>query len=268
MKLNTVILDPSGNITLLVTSPVPRAEQSAVAARLLADGGSGVEQVGFVEPARLPGARARLQMMGGEFCGNASISLAALLALEGGLAVGSTSEVTLEVSGADGPVRCEVERTSEAEFLGTVGMPLPEGFGELALPDGTRAPLVRFPGIAHLIVPEGALSPAQAEEILPRLCAQIGADAMGLLLTAPDGASMRPLVHVRATASSVWEHGCASGTAAQGACAAMRLGRDVAFPVAQPGGSIAVRAGFEDGRVRSLEIRGPVRLIAREEREI
>ncbi len=263
MKLNYAKLDPSGNITILVTSPVPREAQGAVASRLMADPGLGAEQVGFLEAAALPGAQLRLQMMGGEFCGNASISAAALHALDGGLAVGARADCALEVSGADGVVRCEIERESESGFRGTIGMPLPEGFEEVALPNGESAPLVRFPGIAHLIVPEDSLAPAEAEALLPGLCAKLGADALGLLLTARDGASMRPLVYVRATGSSVWEHGCASGTAAQGACAAMRSGRSAAFAVAQPGGTIRVRAEFEAGRVRALSIRGPVRLVRR-----
>ena len=262
MKLNFVKLDPSGNTTILVTSPVPRGEQANIAAQLMPPDRLCAEQVGFVEATKLPGARARLQMMGGEFCGNASMSLAAMLARETDLAIGTEAEIALEVSGASGLVRCGVLRAGEAEFRGSVSMPLPTEIAEVELPGGPRVPLVHFPGIAHAIVPEAALSPAGAEALVPGLCENLRADALGILLIAPDGRSMCPLVYVRATGSAVWERGCGSGTAALGAWAAIRAGRDVDLEIAQPGGRIGVRARLSNGAVCEIEIRGTVRLVA------
>ena len=87
---------PPGNITLLVTTPVPRDLQPRLAARLLE--GVGGEQVGFVEPASDPRCPARLQMMGGEFCGNATMSLGAMLARSAGLPDGGGTDLLMEVS--------------------------------------------------------------------------------------------------------------------------------------------------------------------------
>ena len=252
-------LNPTGNMTAIVTSPVPRAEQPRVAARLMARGGAFAEQVAFLEGAALPGARIRLQMMGGEFCGNASMSLAALLALGDGLADGVEATYPLEVSGAEGLVNCRVRREG-ASFRGTVEMPLPEEILEAELFSGTALPLVRFPGIAHAIVPEAMLEPEAAQARIPALCEELNADAMGLLLTDANFTRMRPLVYVRATNSAVWEHGCGSGTAALGAYAAARSGRDAALAVSQSGGTICVRAVWRQGAVRKIEISGRVTL--------
>ena len=74
MELRYTVIDPTKNITLLVTTPVPRDVQPRVAAELLRRG-KDAEQVGFVEG--LAAGDPRLQMMGGEFCGNATMSMAA-----------------------------------------------------------------------------------------------------------------------------------------------------------------------------------------------
>ena len=262
MKLRFYKLDPTGNTTILVDTPVPRADQPRVAEALMDRANLCAEQVGFLEEPSLLGARARLQMAGGEFCGNASMSLAALLALRDGAACGAEAELPLEISGADGIVPCRVTRNSEARFAGAVGMPLPERISEAELPDGRRVPLVRFRGIAHALLPDDALTPAQAEGIIPALCKALDVEALGMLFVRPEPLTLRPLVYVRSTDSAVWESGCGSGSAALGAYAALREQRDVRLAIAQPGGTIKAHAVFADDAVRQIEIRGNVRLVA------
>ena len=69
MDIQFIKTSPTQNVTILVLTQVPRASQPEIAAQLLRYDGVGGEQVGFLEPSQT--ARARLQMMGGEFCGNA-----------------------------------------------------------------------------------------------------------------------------------------------------------------------------------------------------
>ena len=262
MKLRFAKFDPTGNTTILVRTPVPREEQPRVAEALMAHNSLCAEQVGFLEAPTLPGACARLQMAGGEFCGNASMSLAAQLALDENLPCGAEREYPLEVSGAGGIVPCRVARSGESAFTGAVGMPLPEEITEMALPSGRRVPLIRFQGIAHMLVAEDALFPAEAEAIIPGLCDALDADALGLLLMCPEPLRMRPLIYVRSIDTAVWESGCGSGSAALGAYAALRAQRDVFLKIAQPGGVIGVRAIWEHDRVGAIEIQGNVRLAA------
>ena len=265
MKLQFYKFDPTGNTTILVTTPVSRADQPFIAEKLMARENLCAEQVGFLENPTLPGARARLQMAGGEFCGNASMSMAALLALRGGMAYGAEEEIPLEVSGANGLVPCRILRNSETSFTGTVGMPLPEEITEAALPGGKRAPLVRFRGIAHMLIPENSFSPFEAEALIPSLCDTLDAEALGLLTVHSEPLYLKPLVHVRATGSSVWESGCGSGSAALGAYAAYREQRDISLEIAQPGGTIAVHAAYGRGTIHKIEIRGNIRLVAQGE---
>ena len=79
MKLELVMADPAGNRTALVLSPVPPEGRGPLAARLMALPELHAEQVGFVLPPSA-GGLFRLEMMGGEFCGNAARSFGLYLA--------------------------------------------------------------------------------------------------------------------------------------------------------------------------------------------
>ena len=260
MKLKFAKMNPTENMTALVLSPVARQDQPDVAARLMAENSVCVEQVGFLEETTLPGAVARLQMMGGEFCGNATMSLAALRAYEEGLAEGEERVYPLEISGADKLLDCRIVRKGEG-YVGSVGMPLPERISEEELEPGLFLPVVRFPGIAHVIVKEDKMDPAAAKAVIPCWCRQLKTDALGILLANRDLNRIRPLVYVRQTGSSIWERGCGSGTAALGAYLAAEAKADAQASVSQPGGVISVKAAY-DGGVKEIEITGRVQIAA------
>ncbi len=249
MNVEIMKADPTGNSTILVLSPVPAEERDRVSSRLMAAEGGWAEQVGFVSG----GAEApRLDMMGGEFCGNASLSL-------------EENETALSVSGAPGLVRCAVRRRGDG-WEGTVSMPLPLAVGqehmELAGRDEVLW-LVRLPGIIHAIAPYRSMDKAAALRAAREWAPATGAEALGILLFDEQESAMEPLVYVSAAGSAVWEHGCASGTAAIGAYLAVRDGGEASLDVYQPGGAIGVMARAENGRVTQLSISGGVRLLGR-----
>lgn len=237
-------------MTILVKTSVPRARQSRVGACLMSDESVNAEQAGFIERAFLPGARARLQMAGGEFCGNAAMSLAAYFAREDGI---STGEILLEVSGAAGLVSCRV-RLSGGAYLCALAMPLP------VILDRVGAwPIVRLPGIAHAIV-EGA--DVDAPALVRKIADETGEDAAGVILFSREKMEIRPLVYVPSAGTLVWERGCGSGTAAVGAYLSMEKGGEIACKLRQSGGTIGVRAVWRDGVIPFLEIEGRVRIVA------
>ena len=258
MKLDFVKLSPTQNMTLLVTSPVPRAQHCAVAGKLMAYDSIHAEQVGFLENPTLPGARIRLQMMGGEFCGNATMSLGAFLAFQDELPEGETAAYPLEVSGTDGIVNCRIKRVGSA-WQGTVSMPSPAKIEETALPGGIQCPVVYLEGIAHAIVDAVALTRAQAEERIAGWCEYTNQEAFGIILR--NGNSIEPLVYVRETGSAVWERGCGSGTAALGAWETRLSGTDVSMDVQQPGGVIRVNTAYNGDRLE-ITITGTVKIAA------
>lgn len=260
MELRYTLIDPTKNITLLVTSPVPRALQAQTANFLLKRHPE-AEQVGFWEAPEDPAAaQARLQMMGGEFCGNATMSLGAWLSRENRLPWGEQHQWQLEVSGAAAPVECTVTAV-RAGYLGDVAMPLPEEIGTQSFPlHGKDTPLetVHLPGICHILLPAAMIDRGEAEALLRLWSARLPEAAVGLLLWEEDACRFTPLVHVKATDTAVWERGCASGTAAVAAALTCRRRSGQCLSVKQPGGTIAAITGYEAGHLTSLHIHGAV----------
>ena len=78
MKLRIIMADPAGNRTAIVRTPVPADQRAQIAAEILKIRGLRAEQVGF-ETLPVMGGAGRLDMMGGEFCGNAARSYGYLL---------------------------------------------------------------------------------------------------------------------------------------------------------------------------------------------
>ena len=242
------LFDPTGNITLLVETPVPASGQPLVAQRLM-ELEPAAEQVGFVAPG---GAGAiRLRMAGGEFCGNASMSAAALAFSRTGQSGGT---VTVNVDGTDAPVNVALTALPDGAWRGAVTMPRPLSAGTEELPGGYCLPVVRFPGIVHVIC-EDAIARTAAEELAPVWCRHLGADALGVMMLDRLRGSLAPLVYVPAAGTLCWETSCASGTTAVGAWLAKEAGAPVELSLTQPGGTLSIAADA-DG---SLTLTGTVR---------
>ena len=246
------LFDPTGNITLLAETSVPVSDQPQIAQKLMAQE-PGAEQVGFVSPGG-DGA-IRLRMAGGEFCGNASLCAAALYLRQAGQSDGN---VTVRVEGTSEPVSAAVTALSGNTWKGTVDMPRPLSVGTEELPGGGRLPVVRFPGIAHVLL-EDAMSPDAAEKLAPAWCRSLGADALGLLFLSREQSLLRPLVFVPAADTLCWETSCASGTAAVGVWLAAEAGRSVALSLRQPGGTLEIAADPSG----ALQLTGTVRFVRR-----
>lgn len=257
MTLQYTVIDPTKNITLLVTTPMPRARYAQIASHLLALE-KDAEQVGFLESSDEQDAA--LRMMGGEFCGNAAMSLGAWLCR--GETEGVDRHLTLDVSGVDSPVSCDISVVRHG-YIGTVSMPLPEKIETLTLPFGdgeVTLDAVFLPGICHIIAPNGTVQRHQAEDALRQWAGLLQLDAVGLLLFDETAMYFDPLVYVRATDTAVWERGCGSGSAAIGAWMTKKHGKGQCLSLKQPGGAIAVATVWQDGAVTSLTITGTVAL--------
>lgn len=255
MTLQYTVIDPTKNITLLVTTPMPRARYTEIASHLLALE-KDAEQVGFLESSEEHDAA--LRMMGGEFCGNATMSLGAWLCR--GETEGVTRHFTLDVSGVDYPVPCDISVVRYG-YIGTVSMPLPEKIETLTLPFGEgeiSLDAVFLPGICHIIAPNGTVQRYQAEDALRKWADILQMDAVGLLLFDETAMHFDPLVYVKATDTMVWERGCGSGSASIGAWMTKKEGKGQCLSLKQPGGTIAVASVLQDGAITSLTITGTV----------
>ena len=255
MQIDYVLLDPTGNMTILVETPIPAASQAFCAAQLMAAEPS-AEQLGFLSPGG-DCCDISLRMAGGEFCGNATLSAAALYCARRG----QDGQVQVRVSGAAAPVSVEITALAPELYAGAVDMPRPLETAPVFLEFRERSfrlPLVRFDGISHLICTE-AMERDFAEAAIRDWCHRLGADALGLMLL--DAASLRldPLVYVPGADTLYWESSCASGSSAVGVFLAETAGKPISAAFTEPGGTLAVSAvpGAE------ITLRGQVRIVRR-----
>ena len=267
MVLRYTVIDPTKNITLLVTTPVQRALQPQTAAWLLRRE-KDAEQVGFLEPS--DSAPARLQMMGGEFCGNATMGLGTWLCRQDGLAKFETHDFTLEISGADTLVPCAVTPVNYG-YLATVALPLPESMEQRTFPTAAgnlTLTVVFLPGICHIIAPAGTVQRHEAEELLRQWSASLPGEAVGLILLDEERTAIDPLVYVKPTDTAVWERGCGSGSAAAACYLTAKRGAAQCLSIRQQGGTIAAVTDWDGQRVTQLHITGSVALVEEKEADV
>lgn len=250
-EYTVAVLDPAGNVTAIVCSDVPAAERAHIAAQLLRLPELGIEQVAFLAAPR-SGGEIRLEMMGGEFCGNALRCAGFYQALRTGAQ--GKSCVLAEISGADGvqPVMADT-----AQGTASTVMPLPLSVQPADWAD-VQATRVTFAGITHFVI-----DCAQPDEALVQraVAAAPGASAVGAIFLDRAHGSIKPVVFVRETASCVAENSCASGSVAT----AVVLTADFAdgiteIGIGQPGGTLEVGVQRAGGAVTGLSIGGAVRL--------
>ncbi len=249
-----VTLDPTGNITCLVTHMPCQADEKAVTEHLMHE----CEQVAYLEVPHSDCARARIRLMGGEFCGNAAMASACYLAQCDGILPGQEADVPLEMSGAHSILNCHISSHGDS-FEGTVPMPEVTDLRSFSS-NGYHLCAVHMEGIVHLIL-SGPPFPTdkQAEALLRQLALQQHEEAVGLLLWDEENQRMRPLVLVKGSGTLVWETGCGSGSAAVGAFRTRMLGC-ASTSVAQPGGRILVDTEVLEDKITGIRITGRVRI--------
>lgn len=256
MEFDFYILDPTGNITAIVETPVMRESQSC-AARLIMDEYPQVEQVAFIEPRKAGSTDIAIRMMGGEFCGNAAICAASLLMSR---CPDEEASFRLEISGAEKPLTAKLRADGEL-YIGSVEMPLPRSVDEISLSFGEKSysfPRVSFDGITHLIA-MGNIEKTEALSAISGWCRELNTDALGILFC--EGDAMTPLVYVGSTDSRVWEGSCASGTCAIAAYKAIKSKGSISVDLSEPGGNIGADAVYADGKLRSLKLRNKVMIL-------
>ncbi|MCR4600808.1 MAG: hypothetical protein K5767_03590 [Clostridia bacterium] len=275
MNLELIMADPAGNKTAIVLSPVDKKERAAVAAAIMKIDELGAEQVAFEVPPRKVKnpADGRLEMMGGEFCGNAARAYGMYICNKNG-----TDTCRIEMSGAKKALTVSVDRE---KMLATAEMPKPERI-KYANIMGAEYPIVESAGIAHLIA--NGLAPDSRFEEFVFDRHKDSADAFGIqyvMFTVPGDDeevdepddnrisrshhehwfSLEPVVHVKATGTTTRESSCASGSTA----AAWYMSGDddegtFTYHFDEPGGRLTVRIIKDGKKKQQCTIEGPVSL--------
>lgn len=257
VRLKVVRADPAGNVTLFVLTPVDRALRADAAGKLIAAlPEMKVEQVGFAS-APLMGGAARLEMAGGEFCGNAARAWGMWTAAGH---VPRPERVRIEVSGCSHPIAVDVDW---AEGTARTEMPLPLEVRPVPEFGGT---LVHLGGIAHLVVRDTAPSREFFRRVEPAFIGLAGLEAYGVVfLERLDEAAgeerLTPLVKVPSVGTLFQEGSCGSGSLAAAVAESAEV-RDGEFRrwYVQPAGALTASVVRRAGEVRSTFIEGPVSL--------
>lgn len=270
-------ITPGGNPTVLLQADaVASALHARAAAEIMDSGHLGADQVGFF--ARSGCLTPRLDMMGGEFCLNATRAFAALLARQGDLpSLGPDLwSGQVEVSGAEGPVDVRVRRipteSGQADWTAAAGVELNALPQPSPMQDG--ACLIRVPGITHILLEN---VPPPAADALPAACAELRTRfnledeaAVGCLWlnTVAEPPVLCPVVWVRATKTLCAESACGSGTLACALAIRARSGGN-SLAIRQPSGDI-LTVCFEANSaqppygspIQRIWVDGPVRFVA------
>ncbi len=235
---------PGGNPTILLrASDVPEAMRAAAAEAIMSPMHLCAEQVGYIDI-----GRRRIDMMGGEFCVNASRAFSLLLAACGALEKGGDGwyEGGIHASGYAGLLRVKAREQDTGSWQAEICLEFPSLPSPEPLSDGSA--LFRLPGIAHIIesgpLPEDLPAFCRAQRARcgleeEKAVGHIWIDALPSLPgSSPDLPAHRitPVVWVRGTDSLCRETACGSGTLA----AALHLLRSSScrdFRIGQPSGS-------------------------------
>lgn len=234
MNIDYIVANPTGNITVLVTSNVSDAERHEVVQEMFREVPA-CEQVGFVVP--LSESRIKLDMMGGEFCGNATISAAAYLASLNKLTVGGVTTILVDASGVNEAVSVVIECKAPASYSGTIEMPMP------SIDNSGKYSVVHMDGISHMIIDDD-IDDEEMMSSIRKHASDLNVPALGMLkYTELDGdtadVEIRPLVYVAGSNTLVWENGCASGSIAAAYYRFVRTSAEHTV-VRQPGGLITI----------------------------
>ncbi len=243
------ILWPGGNTTALVEGYIPYEERASIAGKIVRQCPD-VEQVGFISSPRNPAADVHLEMLGGEFCGNATRSAAFFWARKTG-----RKSLLIETSGLTNLVPAECTDSSAS-----IHFPSSMIVGIREIDRGT---IVDMHGITHLIIRSSTPS---VDEIHRILDPYKDLPAVGAIFTTGNEelVVIDPYVFFRQTDIPVLIHetGCASGSIAATAALAQKTNNTKSLRVRQPSGeTYAVTVRGSGNQYSEIYLDGHVRLL-------
>ncbi|MBQ1228949.1 MAG: hypothetical protein IIX87_03650 [Firmicutes bacterium] len=269
-KINIIVADPAGNITIFVKDRFGREDYQNVATQLLAMEELKGEQVAFILDVPECGrAEGRMEMCGLEFCGNASRSYGLIRAHEMGIC--GEGKVFIDISGCNEILTVDVN--TETGFT-KVKMPLPVSMTEFDLSKlpiddlkGNpmaemllrRAYLVNFGGIVHIVLSDIQAKPETFELIKDVVMEKYNPPAIGVMFCDSRENKMIPVVYVRDVDTTYFEGSCGSGTTACAAAFGTIMGdgtHNFSFP--QPAGTIDSTVEIYKGKIQAVTIEGVV----------
>lgn len=222
------LYNPSGNITALVFGCYNASDRKAIADRIMLCE-PGCEQVGFIYFEAENPSFVKLEMTGGEFCGNATMcaSIALFSAFEGN---SESFDCTAKCSGMEDELKVHIRALNDNKYLAKLFL------------NSTKP----ASGIDHeIIICDSAPDRKAAENTIKSLS---GNNAKGMMFL--NGRNLTPLVYVPDAGTLFWENSCASGCIAVASHLYEKRKESFEEEIFMPGGSIKIAC---DGIRISLE---------------
>lgn len=254
--------NPCGNITGFVVAPVYPGYRKAYTDCIIEQIDKDVEQVGFISPA-YEGAPLRMDMMGGEFCANATRAYGLYSA--GFYDTDGLVDIEVYVSGHQGTTDVIADVKNQKAY---VALDAPIGRENLTIA-GRDCTLIKLHGISHLVV-EAEEDRDFVDKALEVLKKDHKDEAYGVLFLDKEKLDMIPYVYVEGSDTLFREGSCGSGTIAVVNYLESdieKLDEDYKIAIKNPAGELEVFVyEFEDGK--KLCVGGKVELSEVEKKSI
>ncbi|MFQ9967845.1 MAG: hypothetical protein ACLRU4_06355 [Peptoniphilus sp.] len=236
--------NPCGNITGFVVAPVYPGYRKAYTDCIIEQIDKDVEQVGFISPA-YEGAPLRMDMMGGEFCANATRAYGLYSA--GFYDTDGLVDIEVYVSGHQGTTDVIADVKNQKAY---VALDAPIGRENLTIA-GNDCTLIKLHGISHLVV-EAEEDRDFVDKALEVLKKDYKDEAYGVLFFNKEMLEMIPYVYVEGSETLFREGSCGSGTVAVVNYLESdidKLDEDYKIAIKNPAGELEVFVyEFEDGK--------------------
>lgn len=236
--------NPCGNITGFVVAPVYPGYRKAYTDCIIEQIDKDVEQVGFISPA-YEGAPLRMDMMGGEFCANATRAYGLYSA--GFYDTDGLVDIEVYVSGHQGTTDVIADVKNQKAY---VALDEPIGRENLTIA-GKDCTLIKLHGISHLVV-EAEEDRDFVDKALEVLKKDYKDEAYGVLFFNKEKLEMIPYVYVEGSETLFREGSCGSGTVAVVNYLESdidKLNEDYKIAIKNPAGELEVFVyEFEDGK--------------------
>lgn len=260
MKIKVTILKPAGNDTALVEEIPAKKDRKKINDKIM-DFFPNVEQVGFYDLKTL-----KLEMAGGEFCGNATRSFA-YLALNG-----KKDQNNFLVSGVATKLKAGI-KTPNTSFA---QMPIYESFDKVEQ-IYKNIWKVEIKGISHLITPLSDYDQddlkSEGKKLLKKYDLLETSPAAGVMFYTElkkDSYKLDPIVWVRDIKTLFYETACASGTTAFGLMIAKQKNKSIKnLKILQPSDQfLSVSISIKDQKFEDAYIEGPIKILQESEVQI
>lgn len=236
--------NPCGNITGFVVAPVYPGYRKAYTDCIIEQIDKDVQQVGFISPA-YEGAPLRMDMMGGEFCANATRAYGLYSA--GFYDTDGLVDIEVYVSGHEGTTDVIADVKNQKAYV-ALDAPLDKKTVEI---DGKDYTLIKLHGISHLIVEEKE-DKEFVDKALEILKKDYKNEAYGVIFFDKEKLEMIPYVYVEGSETLFREGSCGSGTVAVVDYLEddiEKLDEDYKISIKNPAGELEVFVyEFEDGK--------------------